>query len=243
MNPKNHYDAAPPRQNQTTEEPPTISVNETGAAEEETMQGTPDFNISDKRRFSSEAEAPVDEEGQQGQASEPELEELRARLSESEAKRAEAERQVDEFSDRFRKAQVQLRSENDELRARLQRTFDQRLEAARGDLVASLLDTLDNLQRAVAAADLSPETGPAFEALHGGVQATAEMFETQLRRLGLTRVVSEGEPFNPELHEAVEIAVVPKEQDGLVVGELRPGYKYGERLLRPAQVRVGRASE
>jgi molecular chaperone GrpE len=152
-----------------------------------------------------------------------------------------AERQAEDLSDRFRKAQIQLRNENDEVRARLQRTFDQKIEAARGDLVLSLLDSLDNLQRAISAADASIEKN--YEALRGGVKATAEMFEAQLKRLGLTKVPSEGEQFNPEIHEAVEMVIVKPEHDNRVIAELRPGYKFGDRLLRPAQVRVGRASE
>lgn len=199
--------------------------------------------VTDKRRTSVAAEAegaPTQEEtGEHSLAQE--VEHLRQRLRESEERRAAAERQAEDLADRFRKAQVQLRAENDEIRARLQRTFDQKLEGARGDLVASLLDTLDNLQRAINAADASGERS--YEALRGGIKATAEMFEAQLKRLGLTRVASEGEPFNPEFHEAVEMAIVPPEQDNRVIAELRPGYKFGERLLRPAQVRVGRASE
>ncbi|HYE71683.1 MAG TPA: nucleotide exchange factor GrpE, partial [Blastocatellia bacterium] len=125
--------------------------------------------------------------------------------------------------------------------ARLQRTFDQKLETARGDLVASLLDTLDNLERALSSSEASSEKN--YESLLSGVKATAELFEAQLRKLGLSKITSEGEPFNPELHEAVEMVLVPPEQDNTVVAELRPGYKFGERLLRPAQVRVGRASQ
>jgi molecular chaperone GrpE len=199
-----------------------------------------EVKVTDRRRVAAEDGAGEDE-GPPAPAGAQQLEEMRLKLQESEEKRAAAERHAEDLAHRFRKAQVQLRAENDEVRARLQRTFDQKIEAARGDLVAGLLDTLDNLQRALAAADASGEKG--FEALRGGVKATAEMFEAQLKKLGLQKVASEGETFNPEVHEAVEMAIVPREQDSRVIAELRPGYKFGERLLRPAQVRVGRASE
>ena len=179
---------------------------------------------------------------------EREIEELRDKLKESEvklkefeARREEAIKTSEEYADRFRKAQVQLRAEADEMRARMQRTFDQRLEIARGDLVSSLLDTLDNLQRAVVAAEIANEQGPAFIALRDGVKATAELFDNQLKKLGLQAVPSEGEQFNPEIHDAVEIAPTTSEQDNLVLAELQRGYKFGERLLRPARVKVGRA--
>jgi molecular chaperone GrpE (heat shock protein) len=215
------------------------------------------FKVTDKRRFVSEVE-PADDPADDAvaedafeidlnqmqldsEAVERELEEMRVKLKESEARREEAVKASEEYADRFRKAQLQLRAETEEVRARMQRTFDQKLELARGDVVAGLLDTLDNLQRAVGAAEGATEPGAAFEALRDGVRATAEMFENQLKKLGLHAVVSEGEQFNPEVHEAVELAAVPKEQDGMVLAELQRGYKFGERLLRPARVKVGRA--
>ena len=206
-----------------------------------------EVRVTDKRRFSAEGEPVADSEEskaaeQAGKGSE-EVEQLRARLNEAESKRLEAERQVRDYAERFRHAQVQIRADNDELRARLQRNFEQKLEASRGDLVASLLDVLDNLKRAVAAAESSGKQGPAFESLLNGVRATAEMFEARMSNLGLAQVSSEGEEFNPEIHEAVETVSVAPDQDNRVVAELQPGYKFGERLLRPARVRVGRASD
>jgi molecular chaperone GrpE len=92
-------------------------------------------------------------------------------------------------------------------------------------------------------AESSDGSGPEFESLLEGVRATAEMFEARMRNLGLAPVLSEGEEFNPEIHEAVETVPVAPEQDNHVVEELQPGYKFGDRLLRPARVRVGRASD
>jgi molecular chaperone GrpE len=131
----------------------------------------------------------------------------------------------------------------------MQRTFDQKLEAARGDVVAGLLDTLDNLKRAISAAETGAETGAengetreaAFNALLEGVRATAALFESKMQGLGLTPVAGVGEEFNPEIHEAVEMVEVPAEQDHKVIAEYQTGYKFGDRLLRPARVRVGRA--
>ena len=170
-----------------------------------------------------------------------EIELLKERLMEMETKRLEAERQIQDYADRFRQAQVQLRRETDELRGRLQRNFEQKIDAARGDIVASLIETLDNLKRAVTVAETGKAREADFNALLGGVRATAELFETRMKALGLATLASEGEEFNPELHEAVEIVAVEPERDNLVIAELQPGYKFGDRLLRPARVRVGRA--
>ncbi|MBO0862444.1 MAG: nucleotide exchange factor GrpE, partial [Chloracidobacterium sp.] len=59
----------------------------------------------------------------------------------------------------------------------------------------------------------------------------------------LSAVPSRGEEFNPEVHEAVEIVPVAKDQDNRVIEEFQTGYTFGARLLRPARVRVGRANE
>ncbi|MBI1762625.1 MAG: nucleotide exchange factor GrpE [Acidobacteria bacterium] len=173
---------------------------------------------------------------------EQELVQLQERLAEAERKREEAERTLREMSDKFNQAQKQMESETSSMRQRLQRNYDQRLDTAKGDIISSLLDTLDNLRRAVWAAERSDSKEPEFRALLDGVKATALLFDNKMREHGLTPVVSEGIEFNPEIHEAVEIVAVPPEQDNHVVAEFQPGYKYGEKLLRPARVRVGRSS-
>lgn len=210
--------------------------------------------VFDRRRFTPQGEPLVESDQSLPETSETEagldqphmiapneIEQLEARLKESEEKRAEAERQVRDFAERFRTAQVQLKAETEEQRARMQRMFDQKLDSSRSSLVASLLDTLDNLKRAIAAAEKSQKRGADFAALLDGVRATANLFESKMQSLGLQAMTSVGEAFNPEFHEAVEIVRVPAEQDNLVLEEFQTGYKLGDRLLRPARVRVGRA--
>jgi molecular chaperone GrpE len=223
---------------------------ETQPTERATDQSVePELTVKDKRRVTLGGEAIEREQDfQKDSATEQveaqsEVEQLRGRLKEAEEKRVEAERQVRDFADRFRHAQAKLQTETDEQRARLQRTFDQRLEAASGDIVAGLLDTLDNLKRAISAAEKSDNKNSDFVALLDGVRATANMFEAKMQGLGLSAVPSAGEEFNPEVHEAVEIVPVTKDEDNRVIEELQTGYKFGSRLLRPARVRVGRANE
>ncbi len=203
--------------------------------------------VKDKRRVTADGEVTVEAEEQDQADGLPdglsaEVESLQVKLKEAEEKRGEAERKVSEFADRYRRAQEQLKAETDEIRARINRTSEQKLEAARGDLVAGLLDTLDNLKRALAAAEKSEGRNADFNALLEGVRATANLFESKMLGLGLTPVAAEGEDFDPEVHEAVEIVPVNAEQDNKVIAEYQTGYKFGDRLLRPARVRVGRAS-
>lgn len=211
-------------------------------------KGTPiEVHVTDKRRFTSEgdplteADDPVMTDPQDITADHAaEVEELQMRLKETEEKKTEAERQVRDFAERFRHAQAQLKAETEEQRARMQRNFDQKLESARGEIIAGLLDTLDNLRRAVAAAEKSEHGEADFAALMGGVKATAGLFESRMMSMGLKPVQSIGEVFDPEIHEAVEIVPVPADQDNRVIEEYQTGYKFGEKLLRPARVRVGR---
>jgi molecular chaperone GrpE len=209
----------------------------------------PELIVNDKRRVTPDGEAIEREQDfledlttEQVEAP-SEVEQLQTRLKEAEEKRIEAERQVRDFADRFRHAQAKLQAETDEQRVRLQRTFDQKLEAARGDVMAGLLDTLDNLKRAVAAAEKSENKNSDFSALLDGVRATANMFEARMQSMGLNAVPSVGEEFDPEVHEAVEIVPVSKAEDNRVIEELQTGYRFGSRLLRPARVRVGRAND
>ncbi len=202
-----------------------------------------EVRVNDRRRFDSSGESlveagrePEDEALDATEASAAEVHGLQSKLK-------DAERQVVEYADRFRKAQAQLRVENDELRVRLQKNFEQKLQTARGDLVLNLLDVFDNLRRAVAAAEKSEGRHRDFESLLEGVKATSDLFETKLRGLGLEIIPTAGVEFDPLVHEAVEMVAVPPEEDHLVVAELQPGYKFGERLLRPARVRVGRSSD
>jgi molecular chaperone GrpE len=200
--------------------------------------------VTDKRRISVvDDEAAVDAAPEQPEAVISEIEQLQAKLKEVDEKRLEAERQVRDISDRFRHAQAQLKAETDEQRARMQRVFDQKLEAARGDVVASLLDALDNLKRAIAAAEKSERRETDWDALLEGVRATASMFEAKMQGLGLKPITSVGEQFNPEIHEAVEIVPVRADEDNHVIEEFQTGYRFGDRLLRPARVRVGRAGD
>ena len=202
----------------------------------------PDIEIGSESTGQPDHTGQPDRTGNPGAPTIELVAELSAKLRESDEKLTEAERQVRDCAERFRSSQAQLRAETDEQRARLQRNFEQRLETARGDLVAGLLDTLDNLRRAIAAASNGEKREVDFDALFEGVRATAQLFDSKMQSLGLVRIQSEGEPFNPELHEAVEIVAVTPDLDNRVIQEYQAGYRFGERLIRPARVRVGKAS-
>jgi molecular chaperone GrpE len=133
----------------------------------------------------------------------------------------------------------QLQRETDETRQRLNRSADERATGEKAKFIASLLPALDNLNRAIEAA----ATGEASrEAIIEGIRSIATTFESALTSAGVEPIQSVGEEFDPELHEAVDTEETGREMDGRVIGEYSRGFRIGDRLLRPARVKVGRAS-
>ena len=202
-------------------------------ADESVSSQADEIRVTDKRRFYSE-EANGDASNESA-ASEPNLKPTV--VEQLEARAAAAEAKLFEVQARFEQARTQLQRETDETRQRLNRAADERARAAKVDFIAALLPVLDNLQRAIAAA----EAGGSTEALMSGVRGTASSFENALLTAGAEPIASVGEMFDPELHDAVETVEVEPERDGEVIAEFGRGYKMGERLLRPARVQVGRS--
>jgi molecular chaperone GrpE len=121
----------------------------------------------------------------------------------------------------------------DNFRKRTRRELE---EAQRKGLEKALLELLpvaDNLERAVSASQNATDV----QAIVEGVRMVLRFYEDALGRLGVERVPSLGQAFDPGLHEAVQ--QVPSDAPmGTVVTEMAPGYKLGGKLLRPAVVAV-----
>ena len=103
-------------------------------------------------------------------------------------------------------------------------------------VLAELLPLLDNLERALRAEG-------AVADLKIGVEMIARQFQDLLKSHGVERIASVGEPFDPTVHDAVSRGEDPELEVATVAEELQPGYKMGERLLRPASVRVNMPAE
>lgn len=160
-------------------------------------------------------------------------------VEELEKRTRAAEQLAHDVQARFEQLKNKLQQETDETRQRLNRAADDRTERSKAEFIANLLPTLDNLERAIEAA----ESGGSMEQLVAGVKQTAESFKTALSAAGVEPLVAQGEMFDPELHEAVETIPAEAEFDGRVLNEYTRGYRMGDRLLRPARVAVGRAPE
>jgi molecular chaperone GrpE len=117
------------------------------------------------------------------------------------------------------------------------KTLEDRAKQGQFGFLTALLPVLDNLNLAISAS----EKDPSLEHLREGVIGTARSFEQALTSVGVDSVPSVGVDFDPELHEAVDMVPVDAEDDGKITAEYSRGYKFGDRLLRPARVQVGKA--
>jgi len=193
---------------------------------------TPEVRVTDRRRIY------LDDQGEQTntEVEQPSLKP--SYVEELEARTKAAERQVQEVQSRFDQLRQQLQRETDETRQRLNRAADERAAADKGRFIASLLPVVDDLYRAIQAG----EDGADRDSLLEGIKRTANSFENALANASVESVPAVGEDFNPELHEAVDTAEVDSELDGKVIEEYSRGFRIGDKLLRPARVKVGRAA-
>jgi molecular chaperone GrpE len=159
-------------------------------------------------------------------------------VEELEARTRAAEQKAADVQARFEQVRAELRRETDEMRQRLARTNEERAARERAAFVAALLPVVDNLQRAIEAA----EAGGSKEALVEGLRGTISGFESTLASVGAEAIEAVGAQFDPELHEAVAMTEVEPARDGQVTAQYSRGYRMGGQLLRPARVQVGRAS-
>ena len=188
--------------------------------------------MTDRRRIY------LDDEGAERVNAETEQPSLKPTyVEELEARTKAAERQVQEVQARFDQLRQQLQRETDETRQRLNRSADERAAGEKAKFISTLLPVMDNLNRAI---DAAVAENASREAILEGVRGIASSFQSALANAGVEPIESVGEQFNPELHEAVDTEETDPEMDGKVIEEYSRGFRMGDRLLRPARVKVGR---
>ena len=124
----------------------------------------------------------------------------------------------------------------DNFRKRTRREIADAERVAREDLLRELLPVFDNLERASQHAGAATE----IQSLTDGIQLVMRQFLDTLAKLGVERVVTVGQPFDPAVHEAVQQVESADLPPGCVAQELLAGYHVGDRLIRPAMVVVAR---
>ena len=153
-------------------------------------------------------------------------------IKELETKLAAAEKEKKDNWDRYLRGAADLEN----LRKRQKRELEDAKFEMKNKVLKEMLPVVDNLERAIEHASKDGEKNPIVE----GVQLVLRQFTTAFERLEVTAVDAMGQPFDPNLHEAIS----QQESDqpaGTVVQVLQRGYRSGERLLRPALVVVAKA--
>jgi molecular chaperone GrpE len=187
--------------------------------------------VTDRRRIY------LDPEGAEQTKQESEQPSLKpSYVEELEARTQAAEQQLLEVQARFDQLRQQLQRETDETRQRLTRSANERAAVEKANFIASLLPVMDDLERAIQATTNEASR----EAILEGIRGIATSFKNALTAAGVEPMVAIGETFDPELHEAVDTGEAEPEMDGRIIGEYGKGFRMGDRLLRPARVKVGR---
>jgi molecular chaperone GrpE len=126
-----------------------------------------------------------------------------------------------------------LQAEFDNYRRRVDRERETMYAMAKADLIQKILPVVDDLERML-------NHHQEGEHRTEGVRLIYKNLTKILTEEGLEEVPSLGMPFNPDVHEAVGVEETDEEQDGMVVEEWQKGYRFGNRLLRPSRVKVGK---
>jgi molecular chaperone GrpE len=147
-------------------------------------------------------------------------------------------KQVQADLDRFRDLALRSQADFENFRKRATREKEDAVKYANASFLEKLIPILDNFELGLNAARSSAENSPILS----GMDMVAKQLTDFLLGSGVEPINAEGQPFDPNLHEAVAQEASDEVAEGIVIRQLRRGYKLRERLLRPATVMVSKGS-
>ncbi len=159
-------------------------------------------------------------------APEPTVEELKRQLEEALAQSAE-------YLDGWQRARAEFAN----FRRRQEAEWEQQVQMSNAHLLTQLLPVLDDMERALEAVPQSIQAESWLE----GILLIKRKLELVLEAQGVQPIETEGQFFDPAYHEAVSYEPLQGYEEGQIIAQVRRGYMLGERVLRPAMVRVARA--
>lgn len=194
-----------------------------------------EVKVRDRRRFTPDGEPIAEaEEAKATEGHAPAEPPPQPQVDPRDATIAQQAGRIDELT----RGLASLVEEGKAARARLEREKARVLEAERAQVAQVLLEAVDDLERALGAA--GDATGPLVE----GVRLTLASLAKRVAELGAERIAVVGQRFDPRVAEAIDLVPVSDAaQEDVVVQEVRAGYRIGDRVLRPARVRVGRLAQ
>ena len=167
-----------------------------------------------------EAVAEAETEAQVEEQISAEVEALKKQLEAAEAK-------ASEYKDSWMRSQAEFQN----YRKRIERDNDMLRVHMKGDIVKKILPVLDDLERAL-------QNRPADESWANGIELIVRKFQSVLESEGIKKIEAEGAEFDPNFHEAISNEPNDEVESGHVIAVVQNGYMLGERVIRPALVRV-----
>ncbi|CAH8221976.1 nucleotide exchange factor GrpE [Vibrio aestuarianus] len=162
-----------------------------------------------------------------------ELDEQEAKIAQLEAALLSSEAKIQEQQDTVLRAKAEVEN----MRRRSEAEVDKARKYALSRFAEELLPVLDNLERAIQAADTDNEV---IKPLVEGVELTHKTFVGVVEKFGLKEINPEGEVFNPEFHQAMSIQESPDHEPNTVMFVMQKGYELNGRVVRPAMVMVSK---
>ncbi|MDG4476475.1 nucleotide exchange factor GrpE [Thiovibrio frasassiensis] len=133
---------------------------------------------------------------------------------------------------------LRLAAEQDNFRKRMQRERESAFKYAEENILRELLPFLDNLERAVGQCHASPDA----DTLLAGVEMTCKGLLSTLEKFGVKPLAGEGQPFDPNFHEAVAMEASADVPENQIIQEYQKGYMFKDRLIRAAKVVVSKGN-
>jgi molecular chaperone GrpE len=140
---------------------------------------------------------------------------------------AEAESKVSEYKDSWLRSQAEFQN----YRKRIERDSELNYLSMKGDIIKKVLPALDDLERAL-------QNRRADDPWANGIELIARKLQNLLENEGVKKIEALGTEFDPNFHEAISHEPADGAQSGFVIGVVQNGYMIGERVIRPALVRV-----
>jgi molecular chaperone GrpE len=168
------------------------------------------------------------EENQAGAvATSEEVDQLSAEIDALNKKLAEAESKTSEYKDSWLRSQAEFQN----YRKRIERDSEMTYISLKGDIVKKILPVLDDLERAL-------QNRAADDAWASGIELIVRKFQNILESEGVKKIEAVGAEFDPNFHEAISHEPADGAKSGHVIGVVQNGYMLGDRVIRPALVRV-----
>jgi molecular chaperone GrpE len=181
--------------------------------------------MTEKKKHKHEEE--IEETQAEAVAESDNTEQLSAEVEALKTKLAEAESKTSEYRDSWMRSQAEFQN----YKKRLERDNELTYVSMKGDIIKKVLPVLDDLERAL-------QNRPTDNAWASGIELIARKLQNMLDSEGIKRIEAEGQEFDPNFHEAISHEPADGVKSGFVISVVQNGYMLGDRVIRPALVRV-----